>query len=527
MKKIYLLSLLVLAGITTSFGQRFMEKTFDAEVSSNIEYGSNFTVIAFQLTGHSFLQPLMMDVYQPTGDVVEERPLIIYMHTGNFLPIITNGAISGTKSDSATVEICTRYAEMGYVVASIDYRVGWNPFGATQPDRAFSLINAAYRGIQDLRTSIRYFKKDYAENGNQFRIDPNRITCYGQGTGGYITLTAGVLDDYIEIPTAQNPQGKFLTNLDADTNTLEPMIIVPWNGDIYGTSVGIFPLNQDTFCKINHAGYDSDYQLTVNLGGAMADISWLEAGDVPVISFHAPNDGFAPYYDDILRVGTNNDAVVQVQGSHYVAEMSNTLGNNDVFLGMDDVWTDAAIAASAKAGHVYYEALYPIARPANQYGRFESAPWEWWTPSIFDTIPHPFVTGLSIHEVALLNNANMSKQNALTFIDTIIGYTAPRMFRALDLDNWTGIEERIEIADVNLVMSPNPATDVVNFSTNENDPMLAITIYDNAGRVVATYADLNKSQLNFNVEQLPTGMYYTNITFEKGFVLQKLVINRE
>ena len=36
------------------------------------------------------------------------------------------------------------FARMGYVVASIDYRVGWN-LAATQSDRTNQLINAAYR----------------------------------------------------------------------------------------------------------------------------------------------------------------------------------------------------------------------------------------------------------------------------------------------------------------------------------------------------------------------------------------------
>ena len=43
---------------------------------------------------------------------------------------------------------------MGYVVASIDYRTGWNPLAATQSERTYQLINAAYRGVQDARTAL-------------------------------------------------------------------------------------------------------------------------------------------------------------------------------------------------------------------------------------------------------------------------------------------------------------------------------------------------------------------------------------
>ena len=98
-----------------------------------------------------------MDVYQPSGDTETSRPLVLVFHTGNFLPNVLNGQISGTKKDSSVVEICTQLARRGYVAASVDYRVGWNPLASTQPERALGLIQAAYRGLQDGRNAIRYF----------------------------------------------------------------------------------------------------------------------------------------------------------------------------------------------------------------------------------------------------------------------------------------------------------------------------------------------------------------------------------
>ena len=526
MKKLYLLLLLAFTCSSMVFGQRFLEETFsDVTISRNQLYGANFTAITIPVTGSSTLQPLVMDVYEPEGDLAGERPLVIYIHTGNFLPIIVNGGVSGDKADSAAVEICTRLAKMGYVVASIDYRVGWDPFGATQPDRAFSLINAAYRGIQDMRTAIRYFRRVAAEAGNQWRVDTTRITAFGQGTGGYLSLTGAVLDNYLEIPQTQNPPGKFLTDLDGDPYTLEPMVVEAWNGDIYGTSLGIF-ITGDTFCIPNHVGYSSDFHLSVNLGGAMADISWMAPGDVPMISFHAPNDQFAPYVDDILRVGTNNDAVVQVQGSRLISLTADTFGNNDVFAGIDDEWTDAAKNASARAGHSYDEALFPLVRPQNVFGNWESAPWEWWEPSIFDTIPHPFVAGASIHQVQATFNADMSKAKALAYIDTIIGFVAPRAFRALDLDNWTATSETLSPAEVDFTMSPNPATDMVTFSSSSENPIQSIMIYDASGKMVHQIANIHNHMFEFNVGELPAGIYYTGINFEKGLVFEKLSVTK-
>jgi acetyl esterase/lipase len=68
---------------------------------------------------------LEMDIYTPPAeDDVTERPLIIFIHTGNFLPPLFNGGITGDKIDSAGVNLCRQWARRGFVSASINYRLG-------------------------------------------------------------------------------------------------------------------------------------------------------------------------------------------------------------------------------------------------------------------------------------------------------------------------------------------------------------------------------------------------------------------
>ena len=45
------------------------------------------------------------------------------------------------------------------MVANLEYRLGWNPYLPTEPERASSLMKAAYRGIQDVKSAIRFFRK--------------------------------------------------------------------------------------------------------------------------------------------------------------------------------------------------------------------------------------------------------------------------------------------------------------------------------------------------------------------------------
>ena len=153
MKKFLTLALSLLAFSQLDAQVRYLNEVFtDVNVTTDVVYGTNVTVLPLLQGSPPAAQPLVCDIYEPAGDTEVDRPLMIYIHTGNFLPQYLNGSAVGTKSDSVAVELCSRYAKMGYVVASIDYRLGWNPLAATQSERTYQLINAAYRGVQDART---------------------------------------------------------------------------------------------------------------------------------------------------------------------------------------------------------------------------------------------------------------------------------------------------------------------------------------------------------------------------------------
>lgn len=406
-----LLCLLCLFSSSQLFAQRYLEEVFDdVDVTTDVMYGVNATVLAYPLFGEAVPEPLMMDVYEPMGDTETSRPLILYFHTGNFLPHPENGSPSGLRTDSATVELCTRFAKMGYVVASCDYRLGWNPIAETQEERVFTLINAAYRGVQDSRTAARFFRMDAIDGDNSYGVDPEKVVCMGQGTGGYIALAAAALDEYEEILI-----DKFIG--EDDEGNPVPMVIEFINGDIYGTSVGINPLDGDTLCYPNHVGYDSDFQAAINLGGAMGDISWYEEGEIPIISFHAPTDPFAPYEEGIVIVPVLNLPVVEVHGSYTVQETAAGFDNNFSFANtqLDDPYTMAADAINDG-----FDGLYPLIRPEG--AEADSAPWEWWDS---ETNPN--------NDAGLATNPDMSPEKGRMFCDTIQWYIAPRLACALDL----------------------------------------------------------------------------------------------
>jgi hypothetical protein len=292
--------------------RRYLDPVFEEVlVSDEIVLARNYTILPWLInpsSGHTFKQSLTGQFYTPAGDTETERPLIIYLHTGNFFPYPTNGSCSGTIRDSSIVEMATRLAKMGYVVVAVNYRQGWNPFEQNKLIRRFFLINAIYRGVQDVNTYVRYFRRSVAEFGNPHGIDPERITVWGQGTGGYLSFAAAYLRRYDQILTTSDPLKFILPTPLGDV----PMVMEQYNGTIDASGPGTIVdtsyhvITQlppgDTLCTPNHVGYSSDFALCVNLGGALSDSTWLEAGNIPLISFHVPSDVFAPCETDVINV---------------------------------------------------------------------------------------------------------------------------------------------------------------------------------------------------------------------------------
>ncbi len=505
-------------------GVRYLDEVFKTVTVTPAAYGKNYTVLTVPSTGHTFGQPLAVDIYTPTGDTEAKRPLIIYLHTGNFLPTPQNGSTNGTRRDSSVVEMCTRLAKMGYVVGAATYRMGWNPVDTSQERRVNGLINAAYRGLQDARTCVRFFK----EKSAAFGVDTSKIVVWGQGTGGYIALGIASLDKYSEIITTTSPKNKFI-----GSNQL-PMVLekIPTpgggvlyvNSDIEGKNLGLIPPTGavtvppagDTLCFPNWVNHTSDYAMTVNMGGAVGDISWIDAKTKPILSFQCPYDPFAPYKDDILFVPVppNPLPVVQVQGAYEVQKKLTALGTNDAFKKVvaHDPYGKAGAAKNEGFPGLYpiYGTVFPSPTGLNKY---DSSPWDFWAAS------NPN------NAAGLKTNPDMSKAKATRYMDTIIGYYAPRACVVLNLPckGIVSTEEVLPEAAVSLTTMPNPATTYVNFRTSENQPIQEVQLFDAAGRMVKVFAHINSNEYRMERGDLGTGIYIAKLQFKNGIVSKKVI----
>jgi Secretion system C-terminal sorting domain len=526
MKKLLLLLLSFTLSVFTLTAQRYLTNQFPAVTKTTTSYANNYTVL-FVAGGHTIKQALNADVYQPTGDTVSKRPLMIYLITGNFLPRVIPGlraAASGSREDSAAIEISTRMAKLGYVCAVIDYRLGWNPSSLIQEVRTNTLINASYRGIQDARTAVRFFKA----NAGTYKIDTSKVMVWGQGTGGYIALGMATLDKYSEILTTKMPAGKFF-----GTGGV-PMVIerlappnesIYVNADIEGKILGKVPPGVtgpppggDTLNLPNYVANSSDIQFCVNVGGALGDISWIDSKSVPMVSIQCVHDPYAPYNSGVLGVPVNATTslpVVEVQGGRFVQTfIDDSTTINKKFLSLKDANNPYKSIFAARNGGRYLTGLYPMLGDTVT----DSSPYEFF--NVNDTLT----------KYALPGNPRMSPDKARKYIDSMMVFVLPRACLALDLpcaSIVSSTEDLLQAYNTKLSISPNPSATFMTFESEAYNPIQAIDVFDLSGRSVRSIKNINSAQYQMDRGGLSSGMYIAKVKFEGGILSKKIVFEKQ
>ncbi len=482
------------------------------------------------------LYPITMDIYQPPADDSEEaRPVIIYLHTGNFLPPVINGSPTGQVQDSALVNLCKSWARSGYVVAALNYRMGWNPVSEVADVRTSTLLNAVYRALHDTQTGVRYLRSTVG-SGNPFAIDPSKIVLFGQGSGGYISQAYTTLDDYaseVAIPKFIGEDGF-------------PYILEARDGDIDG-GPGVLRLAD----PLQVAGISKDVNMSINAGGSLADISWLDDGDVPMVSIHCIRDPFAPFDDGTVVVPTTNEDVVDVSGANVFIQAANDFGNNDVFAGItdgNDPYTDAARVHYGQTYEYIYasqptmtvastpEGLFPILLPINSLGGStftnEASPWDWWDFATLQglvaatnaAVPGDPYDANVIHAQNAAGSPGMGPEKGMAYLDTIQGYSNPRIMCVLELDGSpcsTGVSE-VEL-DNSTQIFPNPATSTLHIQNYDN-VIQRVELLDITGRILKNVA-VNSHEYRFERGNLNDGVYLLQIIFDDNRITKKVLFN--
>jgi len=122
---------------------------------------------------------LKVDIFYTNQSFARENnTAIVFFHGG--------GWAYGTPSEFFTT--CERYAKMGIITFSVDYRLSID--NGITPSKTISPIES----VMDAKSAMRWVRK----NAEKFHIDKNKIVASGQSAGGHLALCTAMIDDYNE-----------------------------------------------------------------------------------------------------------------------------------------------------------------------------------------------------------------------------------------------------------------------------------------------------------------------------------------
>ena len=240
--------------------KRFSQEFLDVKVLKDIQYGqAKGFWTSYQMNDTKFVKMLLknlgktitpkplnltLDIYLPEKDTVKEHPLFVLMHGGAFY--------FGDKGSENMRLWCEHFAKMGYVVASVNYRMGFLPAKA-------SIQRCGYEAIQDANAAMRYL----IYHASDYGIDTNNVFVGGTSAGSITMLSMAFMNDnncpdFVRQHNFKKKLGSLKT---ADNDIRQPFKI----------------------------------KAIANMWGAIYDLKEINSRPVPVISFHGDHDNIVPF----------------------------------------------------------------------------------------------------------------------------------------------------------------------------------------------------------------------------------------
>ena len=255
---------------------RYLDEIFgEVTKTENVVYGNAPDLpFVFLFEWNTVDIDLDMDVYEPTGDTLSNRPVIIFIHAGAFF--------SGHNELDDVIALSIASAKRGYVAVSMNYRLGLNIISSYSGERA------VYRGVQDASAAVRYLREFHQDYG----IDYENIFVWGTSAGSFIGLHLAFTED------DERPESTYGGGGDPDLGCID--------------------------CEGNDYLHDSKPKAVISCWGAIGDLDWIEQEDnIPTIMFHGTSDPVVPFNSGFPF--TINIALPIVYGSNPIHERLNEL----------------------------------------------------------------------------------------------------------------------------------------------------------------------------------------------------------
>jgi acetyl esterase/lipase len=208
----------------------------------DIQYGAS-------LNRSNVVENLMLDLYFPPNATTNKKyPFVMMIHGGSYI----SGDKDDMKGNSAFL------ADSGFVVASINYRMGWdNGVGDCDGDTV-TQKQAAYRALQDSNAALRFLMA----NATQYAIDTAWVFTGGNSAGSSLSLNTAYITE--------------------------------------GVAKVVAPSDYALLGSINTSGNALTTKFKIkgicNMWGALPDSTLITAANaLPTISFHGTSDTVVPY----------------------------------------------------------------------------------------------------------------------------------------------------------------------------------------------------------------------------------------
>ncbi|MBK7554143.1 MAG: alpha/beta hydrolase fold domain-containing protein [Flavobacteriales bacterium] len=289
------LLLLLLLPFTLSAQDYTTPDQFTFRVESDLVYGVDTNYLGL-------IDTLRLDLYTPNGNTDNKRPLAVFVHGGNWL--------GGCKDDpSGIVPLLHQFVKRGYVVASVNYRLGWQKDDFVSDPvagwpislwpiqyRSFYALDSAelkraiYRGMQDVKGAIRWLKA----RADQDSVCVDKVFVGGESAGGFVAMATAFLDREAEKPAACN----------ALPDALAPYFKT-LNGTAFECVLDSFVVTGNMLARpdlgpvegdLNINGFDASVKGVANFYGGVPNdafaLDWWQGVDTPsVYLYHQTCDG--------------------------------------------------------------------------------------------------------------------------------------------------------------------------------------------------------------------------------------------
>lgn len=261
--------------LLAQWGNRYADPVFESILTTS---GIPFSSAVKE--GQTSPTTLYLDFYEPSEDTLSARPLVITVFGGAY--------VTGSRDWSDMVEYCTRFAEHGYVAASIDYRL--LPITSLNSS---TIIRSAYMAAQDVNSAIRFLKA----HCNEYRIDTSNIFLLGNSAGSIAILN--------EI---------FMSNEERPSQTFVSPDLGPMNSCGYD----------------EYAGFSSKVAGAVSQWGGVLDVEVIDLDEyVPLCLIHGTEDNAVPYDSGFCYSNLSLSIFPYMYGSHAIANHLSDLGIED------------------------------------------------------------------------------------------------------------------------------------------------------------------------------------------------------